>query len=460
MDITERRRAADALRAIKRGGEGWFSLSDAVLGRPAPRDEVVARLADLIDPGEDVSVSAYDLLREEDREAAEWVRKHNGIEYVKAHWEGRVARSHVEHMAERQRERRERMQRHIEHIQRLCRERRERIGELNKLKCAYVDALNGVCKRLGLTDGTGLPDMPEVIWAELDRRLMPEGMEWPRYESGEFVKFGDELEHYEQGHRFKVDVVEFTADGWRACHESGGVRDVYRPGERVKRPAHKVLDADGVEIGIGDKLYDTETGCARIVRAINACGTVEFEGCEDSGWFTKFLTHRAPVLAADGKPLEAGQTVYVIANGKTHHVTETDTVSKRFRSMEQVDGSHWLDPMCFTHQRPVLDADGVPCKDGDTVYALCDGSEHVVECVNENGTLKSAKPNSACYLVASRCTHTKPEPPDTWQRIEEDAKLAPGDYIEKHGRKTDLYAYEEMPIDLVRRCKALAERDE
>lgn len=52
MDITERRKAADALRAIKRGGEGWFSLSDAVLGRPAPRDEVVARLADLIDPGD------------------------------------------------------------------------------------------------------------------------------------------------------------------------------------------------------------------------------------------------------------------------------------------------------------------------------------------------------------------------------------------------------------------------
>lgn len=45
MDVEERRRAADALRAIKRGGEGWYSLSDAVLGGPAPRDEVVARLA-------------------------------------------------------------------------------------------------------------------------------------------------------------------------------------------------------------------------------------------------------------------------------------------------------------------------------------------------------------------------------------------------------------------------------
>lgn len=424
MDINARREAAKALRAIKRGGEGWYSLSDAVMGKPAPRDEVVARLADLIDPGEDVSMSAYDLLSEEDREAAEWVRKHNGIEYVKAHWEGRVARSHIEHMAERQRERRERMQRHIEYVQRLCRERRERIGELNReiadmrprlmpegcethgvigTMLEYRRVLNGVCRRLGLTDGTGMPEQDGVIYGELEKRLMPEGYEWPRYESGEPVPIGGEF-----------------------------------------------MGKDG------------KTYTAKQIQFIGKCFSL-YDFCDRKPQFSGFYgecVKRPAVLAADGEPLEAGQTVYVIANGKTHHVTETDTVSKRFRSMEQVDGSHWLDPMCFTHQCPVLDADGVPCKKGDTVYALCDGSEHVVECVNENGTLKSAKPNSACYLVASRCTHTKPEPPDTWERIEEDAKLAPGDYIEKHGRKTDLYAYEEMPIDLVRRCKALAERDE
>lgn len=83
MDAGTRREAAEALRAIKRGGEGWFSLSDAVLGRPAPRDEVVSRLADLIDPGEDTTVSAYDLLSEGDREALRWVHGHGGLERVK-----------------------------------------------------------------------------------------------------------------------------------------------------------------------------------------------------------------------------------------------------------------------------------------------------------------------------------------------------------------------------------------
>lgn len=65
-------------------------------------------------------------------------------------------------------------------------------------------------------------------------------------------------------------------------------------------------------------------------------------------------------------------------NGKTHHVTEVDAVSKRFRSMEQVDGSHWLDPMCFTHERPVLDADGVEIRVGDTVWDVESGIEYEV----------------------------------------------------------------------------------
>ena len=89
-------------------------------------------------------------------------------------------------------------------------------------------------------------------------RLMPEGMEWPRFEDGEPVRIGDELEHKEQGHRFTVDAIEFMGDGWRACYEKNAVRDVYRPGERVKRPAPEVLDADGAEIRAGDMVYDID----------------------------------------------------------------------------------------------------------------------------------------------------------------------------------------------------------
>lgn len=53
------------------------------------------------------------------------------------------------------------------------------------------------------------------------------------------------------------------------------------------------------------------------------------------------------------------------------------------------------------------------------------------------------------------------ERPDSWERIEEDAKLAPRDYLEKRGmnpEKTERIA--SMMADLVRRAKALAKAGE
>lgn len=78
---------------------------------------------------------------------------------------------------------------------------------------------------------------------------------WPKFEDGEYVWFGDELVHKEQGYRFPVEVIELMDDGWKACCQSDGVRDVFRPSECVKRPTPKVLDADGVPIRKGDKVW-------------------------------------------------------------------------------------------------------------------------------------------------------------------------------------------------------------
>ena len=165
--------------------------------------------------------------RVEDREAAEWVRAHGGIEHVKAHWEGRIAISHVEHMAEHQRERRERMQRHIEYVQRLCAERRERITELNR------------------------------TIAEMRPRLMPEGMEWlveawPRFEDDAPLKLGDMA--LIDGEAYMVEAVQLWIHGRPAIYGDGGSQQLERV-ERVKRPAPKVLDADGVEIRVGDTVW-------------------------------------------------------------------------------------------------------------------------------------------------------------------------------------------------------------
>ena len=198
---------------------------------------------------------------------------------------------------------------------------------------------------------------------EVEGRLMPKGMEWllevwPKYESGEFVKFGDELEHKEQGHRFKVDGVEFMADGWRACYESGGVRDVYHPGERVKRPA-KVLDADGAEIRVGDEVWSTagEFDGKRTVKSIHVDdGEPPYalfnERSEPWSCLCCNLTHRAPVLAADGKPLREGETVWSVDSGTRYTVEKITDELIPIKCCSEMGSTVSLHPSQLTHERP------------------------------------------------------------------------------------------------------------
>lgn len=109
---------------------------------------------------------------------------------------------------------------------------------------SYKECLNGVCRRLGLTDGSDMPEMPEVIYSEIGRatqdsenrraelchslgidletgwsdamvemrsRLMPEGYEWPRYGNREPVLVGDAVA-IPLGSMI-VEAVEFSKTG-------------------------------------------------------------------------------------------------------------------------------------------------------------------------------------------------------------------------------------------------------
>lgn len=172
---------------------------------------------------------------------------------------------------------------------------------------------------------------------------------WPKFEDGEYVWFGDSVEHdgttetvqgfklYRCGPAF-LSVVGVDTEKWLRI-------DDYKS---VKRPVQSVLDADGAEIEVGDNLYDTYTGCMRTVRAINANGTIEFEGHDNRGWFTKFLTHRAPVLAADGLPLREGETVWH-EDGSEWIVEEMNRYGAR---CFDGDRRRTFDPRCLTHTRP------------------------------------------------------------------------------------------------------------
>lgn len=101
----------------------------------------------------------------------------------------------------------------------------------------------------------GLRDENERLCGMVREPQLPEGVEWPRFEDGELVRIGDELEL--EGKTWKVTGVGFESPGFdiglRCGLNIGAMSGSY--GERLKRPTPKVLDADGAPISVGDTVY-------------------------------------------------------------------------------------------------------------------------------------------------------------------------------------------------------------
>lgn len=328
------------------------------------------------DPAADVSVSAYDLLPQEDREAIAWVRDHGGLEQTSLDF--------AEGMA-------------------------------------FGDIVDDIAARLGVSvSGLDSQDARDRIMPLLDRRLMPEGMEWlveawPRFEDDAPVRFEDEW-CLRTGGTTKVGQVVLATGGSFAINASW-----YEPGERVKRPEPKVLDADGEEIRVGDTVYLLPGDWCDEYPCLGYHGGEELEvfslhadhveggvGCRDTRRpkgtcypQPSQLTHRAPVIAADGRPLREGEHVWD-EHGDELVVVGLSGGFVRCRysgepSIDSIDNDMW-EPSQLTHERP-----------------------------------------------------------DTWERIEEDAGCTATKYNERRG--TIFTTKQQVARDLVRRCRALAERE-
>lgn len=259
-----------------------------------------------------------------------------------------------------------------------------------------------VAERLGVAVGGCLPsDYADAIGEALDRRLMPEGYEWPRFEDGEPVRFLDDFERC--GDENGVGAVAMCPDGSFSLNFRA-----YSKGERVRRPAPKALDADGVEIRVGDEVWtDYGIGPFEVTRIVNADRLRVICDDEENGHLNVYpqgLTHRALVFAADGKPLREGETVWHVDTGHEYVVVEPsygDTVVVRLAKYDDAEGEQYA-PDQLTHQRP-----------------------------------------------------------DSWERLEDDATRQPYAYCVEHGLDDDsLPTNEKFACDLVRRAKALAERGE
>ena len=248
----------------------------------------------------------------------------------------------------------------------------------------------------------------EVVYSEdIEKRLMPEGMEWPRFEDGEPVRIGEEYECW-CGETHKVNSITIregssiiNATNVHSFVVSDGPTTAH--GKRVKRPATKVPDADGVEIRVGDTVWTTNgLGPFEVTRIVYADRLRVIAYDEENGRLNtapKNLAHRAPALAADGRPLREGETVWGVDSG-TKYVVEKIT-----------------DEL-------------IPIK-----------------CCSGMGFTAS--------LYPSQLTH---ERPDSWERLEEDAGKNPFDYCKDVGHRLDTCENSEAykSRDLVRRAKKLA----
>ena len=281
------------------------------------------RLADLIDPGDDTTMSAYDLLPEDDRAAIAWVRGHGGLDEVRRRWEclshyaDPVPRSCME-------KRLARLQRQIDESHAALRRRNRWIAELEHLLCK------------------------------------------------------------EMSYSLRRDA---------GCL------------------APEALDADGKEIRVGDTVWHVETGeQCKVVEVDSRSVSVDFrvdgDGTKHTGSILPAnLTHRAPVIAADGRPLKEGETVYKVGGDGTAYV---------FDGM-----SDSIDGLAMLHH--------------------------------------DDKPYIGTGLRVDQLTH---ERPDSWEKWRKDFELSPIDYCVMIGYPPSEEESAELikNRDLVRRARALAER--
>ena len=294
-------------------------------------------------------------------------------------------------------------------------------GGLDAVRRSCHDADNcrvELCAALDIDLDKGWSD----AMVAMRRRLMPEGMEdmiasYPRFEDGTPALPGMEAvanSGQRSGEAFTIKKAWLENGTW---HLSDSTSDGHywhfkHKNPVVKRPAPKVLDADGAEIRVGDTVWSTVSGDRqRIEKISQSCDGIW--AVDDDGITSFFepsqLTHRAPVLAADGRPLREGETVWKRTNGK------------RLTVMHLVTSVVGL----------------VGCSDGTEAF----GTPVIFN------------------YCPSELTH---ERPDSWERLEEDVASAscPDVYCANHHIDASDASYEwAMARDIVRRAKALSERD-
>lgn len=287
------------------------------------------------------------------------------------------------------------------------------------------------------------------------------------------------------------------------CKDCGKVM-LKKVGETLEY-VEKIYDADGAPIEVGDIVYCDDDPEPFRVASFDDSEHIRLTLAKDPNSILLYkmessrLSHKCPILDADGVPINVGDVVYsvpavysVLEKGKAYTVERIETNDGKYFIDIAEAKDRWpmysVNPENLTHDQPtpdVLDADGIPIKIGDTVWTIYDGCKYVVSAVSPHrpkkyGGVRTIEPiveyENGRWDFAKKVTH---ERPDSWERLEEDAAKCVCEYAEakksiadadsytciecpydEPGPHTDAGCHERMRLDLVRRAKALAKAGE
>lgn len=236
--------------------------------------------------------------------------------------------------------------------------------------------------------------------------------------------------------------------------------------------ADHVLAADGLPLREGEHVYHVETGAELVVKELPKPGAyqaVVVFAPPASHLMMSFdpdrITHQrlAPkVLDADGVEIRVGDTVYHVKDGSEMTVYEIEgewlVVSVGGRVRHDI----------VTHRAPVLAADGKPLREGETVWHKSGLACGVVETIDAGSLMHTTRyrgDDGTVYRDAAKdLVHKRP---DSWELLEEDVGKEACEYFAHMpcGCETSEMLDETVEKcnaakarDIVRRARALAER--
>jgi len=177
----------------------------------------------------------------------------------------------------------------------------------------------------GKTIGKAFTESIVSIADEIEHYYIPR----PRYEDGEPVQFGDEfvIDRYMIEPETLKHIGIFSKEQLEEWEQYRGVSPVYelnfhRPGcddgkePIIKRPTLKVLDADSVEIKVGETLYRITTGEPVTVEALENVKYMEVLDAKGDSWNAQSLTHERPVFDVNDERICKGDTVWDKETGR------------------------------------------------------------------------------------------------------------------------------------------------